>query len=36
MKHLKADEDLPPPELKHLPPDLKYRFLEEKIDIILL
>jgi hypothetical protein len=25
----KGDEDLPPPELKHLPPDLKYRFLDE-------
>jgi hypothetical protein len=25
----KGDKDLPPPELKHLPPDLKYRFLDE-------
>lgn len=25
----KGDEDLPPPELKHLPPDLKYKFLDE-------
>jgi hypothetical protein len=26
----KGDEDLPPPELKHLPQDIKYRFLDEK------
>jgi hypothetical protein len=25
----KGDEDLPPPEPKHLPPDLKYKFLDE-------
>lgn len=25
----KGDKALPPPELKHLPPDLKYRFLDE-------
>jgi hypothetical protein len=25
----KGDEDLPPPELKHPPQDLKYRFLDE-------
>jgi hypothetical protein len=25
----KGDEALPPPELKHLPPDLKYRFLDD-------
>jgi hypothetical protein len=32
----KGDEDLPPQELKHLPPDLKYRFLDDKIDILSL